>query len=215
MLLFDVGDPSGSGFRHSASNTSIFMRVPVTILYLDDMASHTAERRITDAPHGLRSWLALAGWVALSATAGAVGGFASRNAGAFYGALAKPEWAPPGWLFAPVWSALYVLMGIAAWLVWRARPATSAERISRQRGLALFVGQLVLNAMWTWLFFAWRQGAMAFAEIVLLWIAVVITMWYFGRVRRPAAWCLVPYVGWVGFATALTWAVWQLNPGQL
>jgi tryptophan-rich sensory protein len=173
------------------------------------------EGRSTSARHGPPSWLALLGWVALAATAGAVGGIASRDAGVFYGALAKPIWAPPGWVFGPVWSALYVLMGVAAWLVWRARPATPADRARRRRGLALFVGQLGLNALWTWLFFAWRQGAVAFGEIALLWLAVVITAWHFGRVRPLAAWLLVPYLGWVSFATALTWAVWQSNPSQL
>lgn len=167
------------------------------------------------ARQGPRSWLALLGWIALAAAAGAVGGFASRDAGVFYGALAKPVWAPPDWLFAPVWSTLYVLMGVAAWLVWRAPAATLADRTSRRRGLALFVGQLVLNALWTWLFFVWRQGAAAFGEIALLWLAVAITTWYFGRVRRLAAWCLVPYLVWVSYATALTWAVWQRNPGRL
>lgn len=165
--------------------------------------------------HGPPSWLALLGWIALAATAGASGGLASRGAGEFYGALAKPAWAPPAWLFGPVWSALYVLMGVAAWLVWRAPGATPADRASRRRGLALFVGQLGLNALWTWLFFAWKQGAAAFAEIALLWVAIVITTWQFGRVRRLAAWCLVPYLSWVTFAAALTWAVWQRNPGRL
>ena len=164
---------------------------------------------------GPSSWPALLGWVALAALAGVVGGIASRDANVFYGVLAKPTWAPPGWLFAPVWSALYVLMGVAAWLVWRAGPATPAGRASRRVGLALFVGQLGLNALWTWLFFAWRQGALAFGEIVLLWLAVVVTTWYFARVRPLAAWCLVPYLVWISYATALTWAVWQRNPGQL
>ncbi len=169
----------------------------------------------TAGRRGPQSWLALLGWVALAATAGAVGGIASRDAGVFYAALTKPTWAPPGWLFAPVWSALYVLMGVAAWLVWRARPTTAAGRASRRRALALFVGQLALNAVWTWLFFAWRQGAVAFGEIALLWLAVVVTIWQFGRVRPVAAWCLVPYLAWVTYATALTWALWQRNPGQL
>ena len=140
---------------------------------------------------------------------------ASRDAGDFYGALVRPAWAPPGWLFGPVWTTLYVLMGVAAWLVWRARPATAEERDVRRRGQALFVGQLALNALWTWLFFAWREGALAFGEIVLLWIAIAITAWHFGRVRPLAAWLLVPYLAWVSFATALTWAVWQGNPGRL
>lgn len=174
-----------------------------------------AEARGTDARHGPRSWLALVGWIALAAAAGAAGAIASRDAATFYGALAKPAWAPPGWLFGPVWSALYLLMGVAAWLVWRERPSTDAGQAARRRGLALFVGQLVLNALWTWLFFAWREGAAAFGEIVLLWLAVAATAWHFGRVRPLAAWCLVPYLAWVSFAAALTWAVWQRNPGQL
>lgn len=174
----------------------------------------TAEKA-SSARHGPPSWLALLGWVALAAAAGAVGGIASRDAGVFYAALAKPTWAPPGWLFAPVWSALYVLMGVAAWLVWRARPATPAGRASRRIGLTLFVGQLVLNALWTWLFFAWRQGALSLGEIALLWLAVIVTTWHFARVRPLAAWCLMPYLGWVSYAAALTWALWQRNPGQL
>jgi tryptophan-rich sensory protein len=160
-------------------------------------------------------WAALIGWIALAASAGAVGGIASLDARAFYAALAKPGWAPPGWLFGPVWSTLYVLMGVAAWLVWRARPASPADAALRRRGLALFVGQLALNALWTWIFFAWRKGALAFGEIALLWLAVLVTMWCFGRVRAVAAWLLVPYLAWVSFAAALTWAVWQRNPGQL
>ena len=104
------------------------------------------ETQSTAARHGRRSGLALLGWVALAAAAGAVGAIASRDARDFYGALAKPAWAPPGWLFGPVWTMLYALMGVAAWLVWRVSPATSAERASRRRGLALFVAQLALNA---------------------------------------------------------------------
>jgi len=161
------------------------------------------------------SWVALLGWIALAAAAGAIGGLASLDARDFYGTLAKPAWAPPGRVFGPVWSALYLLMGIAAWLVWRTRPTTTADRTVRRRALTLFVGQLALNALWSWLFFAWRQGAAAFGEIVLLWIAVALTTWYFGRVRPLAAYLLVPYLAWVTFATALTWSVWQRNPGML
>src|SRR5512141_3223271 len=87
--------------------------------------------------HGPRSWLALLGWVALTALAGTLGAIASRDAAVFYGALAKPPWAPPGWLFGPVWSALYLLMAVAAWLVWRERGFAKAERT-----LALFLAQL-------------------------------------------------------------------------
>ena len=181
------------------------------------MAQHDARGEASRGERSYRpmDWLALLGWIELAAMAGAAGAIASRDAGTFYGTLVKPAWAPPGWLFAPVWSALYLLMGVAAWLVWREAPAAPADRALRRRGLALFVVQLALNALWTWLFFAWRQGAAAFGEIVLLWLAVAMTTWYFRRVRPLAAYCLVPYLAWVGFATALTWAVWQRNPGQL
>lgn len=170
-----------------------------------DSKDHSARR-------GAPSWLALAGWIAISGAAGAVGAIASRNAGEFYGSLARPSWAPPSWLFGPVWTTLYVLMGIAAWLVWRATPADEGIR---KRGLSLFVVQLVLNALWTWLFFAWRQGGMAFAEILVLWVAIAVTAWNFSRVRAVAGWLLAPYLAWTAYAAALTWAVWQRNPGQL
>ncbi|HEX6052586.1 MAG TPA: TspO/MBR family protein [Gemmatimonadaceae bacterium] len=159
--------------------------------------------------------MALIGWVLLAGLAGAIGSIASMNSREFYSALARPSWAPPGWLFGPVWSALYVLMGIGAWAVWRERPTTSRATASRRRGLTLFVVQLVLNALWTWIFFAWRQGALAFAEIVLLWVVIALTIVEFARVRRGAAWCLAPYLLWVTYATALTWSIWRANPGQL
>jgi benzodiazapine receptor len=164
---------------------------------------------------GTRGALALVGWLALAAAAGALGAVASRDAGTFYAVLARPAWAPPAWLFGPVWSALYVLMGVAAWLVWRERPDAPSVQRARRLGLALFVGQLALNALWTWLFFAWREGAWAFGEIVLLWLVVALTLWQFGRVRHLAAYCLAPYLAWVSFAAALTWSVWRANPGQL
>jgi tryptophan-rich sensory protein len=106
-------------------------------------------------------------------------------------------------------------MAIAAWLVWRNHPSTPAGDASRRRGLTLFVLQLALNALWTWLFFAWHSGASAFGEIIVLWLGVAITMRDFGRVRPVAAWLLAPYLVWVSFATALTWAMWRGNPGQL
>ncbi len=155
--------------------------------------------------------LSLAGWVGLSLAAGALGAIASLDAREFYSALAKPTWAPPGWLFGPVWTALYVLMGVAAGLVWRAPRAIPARRI----GLALFIVQLVLNALWTWIFFRWREGAWALAEIALLWLAIVAVIACFARVRPLAAWLLAPYLAWVTFAATLTWSVWQRNPAQL
>lgn len=128
----------------------------------------------------------------------------------FYLQLVRPEWAPPGWLFAPVWTALYLLMAIAAWLVWRGHGFRRAGG-----ALTLFVVQLAANAVWTWLFFVWHQGALAFAEILLLWLLIAGTIAAFWRLHVFAAVLLLPYLVWVSFASALTWATWQLNPGIL
>lgn len=157
-----------------------------------------------------RQAFALLGWLLLVFAAAAVGGFASASAGEFYRELARPSWAPPGWLFGPVWSILYALMGIAAWLVWRARGFAGARS-----ALVLFIVQLVANALWTWLFFVWRQGSLAFAEIVLLWVLILATIVLFWRVSNVAAALLLPYLAWVSFAAALTLATWRLNPGLL
>lgn len=155
--------------------------------------------------------LGLAGWLLLTFAAAAAGAAASVEAGAFYRQLARPDWAPPGWVFAPVWTALYALIGVAAWLVWRAHGFRGARM-----ALALFVVQLLANALWTWLFFAWRQGGLAFAEILLLWCLVAATIVAFLRLRaRAAALLLLPYLAWVTFASALTFSVWKLNPGVL
>jgi tryptophan-rich sensory protein len=190
----------------------------------ESAASECDERRNAIVPAQSRTlpgsakganWTGLAGWLGLSLAAGAIGGIASANAREFYATLAKPAWAPPEWLFGPVWTALYILMGIAAWLVWRERPAQPELQNARRAGLTLFVAQLALNALWTYLFFVWRQGTWAFAEILVLWIAIAVTAALFGRISKAAAWCLVPYLAWVGFATALTWSVWRANPGVL
>jgi tryptophan-rich sensory protein len=154
--------------------------------------------------------LGLLAWLAISFSAAAVGGLASADAATFYRELARPGWAPPGWLFAPVWSLLYLLMGIAAWLVWRERGFRSASF-----ALSLFLVQLGANALWTWLFFVWHRGAFAFAEILVLWLLILGTVIAFWRVRRLAGALLLPYLGWVTFASALTYSIWKRNPGLL
>jgi tryptophan-rich sensory protein len=161
--------------------------------------------RITPSP--VNPWLGLAGWLALCAIAGAVGAIASADAKEFYATLEQPAWAPPSAVFGPVWTLLYMAMAGAAWLVWRERG------FARARGaLGLFVAQLLLNALWSWLFFAWHRGALAFADIVALLALIVATMVAFAKIRRLAAWLLAPYLAWVSFATLLNYAVWQRNP---
>jgi tryptophan-rich sensory protein len=159
---------------------------------------------------GFKQIIGLLGWLLLSFAAAAIGSIASIQAAAFYRQLAQPSWAPPSSVFGPVWSLLYALMGIAAWLVWR------EGGWRRQRGaLGLFVLQLAVNALWSWLFFGWHRGALAFADIVLLWLLIVATVIGFWRVRPLAGALLLPYLAWVGFATALNYAVWHLNPSTL
>ena len=144
--------------------------------------------------------------------AGGLGVIASANAAAFYGQLSQPSWAPPAWLFGPVWSVLYVLLGVAAWGLARMAQTRLHRRIGASTALRLFGLQLLANALWTWLFFKWQLGAAAFAEILLLWLLIAATIFAFWRLHRLAALMLVPYVAWVSFATALTLSLWRLNP---
>lgn len=147
----------------------------------------------------------LIGWLLLCFAASAVG--ALFMPGEWYAALNKPAWNPPGWIFGPVWTALYAMMAVAAWLVWQ-RGGFAVQR----RPLGLFLAQLALNALWTPLFFGLRQPGVAFAEIILLWLAILATLLAFRPVSRAAAWLLVPYLAWVSFAAVLNGTLWRLNP---
>jgi len=152
----------------------------------------------------------LVGWLIVSFIAAAIGGAASVQAGPFYTQLVRPEWAPPPSIFGPVWTVLYALMGIAAWLVWRVGGFRAANV-----ALTLFLVQLAFNVLWSWLFFAWHRGDLAFADILLLWALIVATLLAFWRIRPIAGALLVPYLLWVSFASALNYSVWQLNPQVL
>lgn len=158
----------------------------------------------------LKPALGLIGWLAGSFTAAAVGAVASVEAKAFYSQLVLPVWAPPAWIFGPVWTILYALIGIAAWLVW-----SSGGFGTDRKALLLFLVQLLFNALWSWLFFAWHLGVLAFADIVLLWILIFATLVSFWRIRRIAGALLLPYLLWVTFASVLNFTVWQLNPHVL
>lgn len=124
----------------------------------------------------------------------------------WYPTLRKPAWTPPDWLFGPVWTALYLMMAVAAWLVW-----SRAGLLGARVGLGLFLVQLVLNAAWSGLFFALRSPGAAFAEIVALWAAIAATIVAFARVSPTAAALLAPYLLWVTYATALNGTIWVLN----
>ena len=139
------------------------------------------------------------GLVGALLSGGGLGAAASIQAASFYAGLQRPGWAPPGWLFGPVWTVLYGMMAVSVWLIWR-RGGWGGAR----GALTVFVLQLGLNGLWSWLFFAWHMGAWAFADIVALWLALVATIVTFARHSRSAAWLLV-----------LNYAVWQLNPQLL
>tara|TARA_R110002126_G_scaffold98045_7_gene228079 strand:- start:6027 stop:6515 length:489 start_codon:yes stop_codon:yes gene_type:complete len=156
----------------------------------------------------LRQGLMLLTILAITYLAAAIGALGSLNAPAFYSDLQLPAWAPPAWLFGPVWSALYTLMAIAAWLVWRSSKQHRAA-------LGLYYGQLAVNALWSWLFFAWYQGGLAFANITVLLVLIIVTLLSFWRRHKLAALLLVPYVIWVSFAAVLNFSIWQLNPALL
>ncbi len=129
-------------------------------------------------------------------------------ADAWYQALAKPSWTPPGWIFGPVWTLLYALMAVAAWLVWRRSGIAGAWL-----PLLLFAAQLVLNAAWSWLFFGLRRPDLALADIVALLAVIVLLSMMFHRISSPAGWIMLPYVLWVSFATALNASIVLLNRG--
>lgn len=153
---------------------------------------------------------ALVVWLAISFSASAIGAIASVRAASFYGQLLQPDWAPPSAVFGPVWTILYALMGVSAWLVWR-----EGGVVKHRTALTLFLVQLAVNALWSWLFFAWHRGALAMADIILLALLIVATIGAFWKVRPLAGALLVPYLCWVLFASALNYAVWQLNPNVL
>lgn len=121
----------------------------------------------------------------------------------WYATLRKPSWTPPNWLFAPVWTALYAMMAIAAWLVWK--------RAGWSLALTLFSIQLVLNLVWSFIFFKFHSPPLALIDIVLLWAAIAATIVKFAAVSQIAALLLVPYLIWVTFATALNFSIWRLN----
>jgi tryptophan-rich sensory protein len=142
--------------------------------------------------------------------AAALDALASRDAANFYAALTLPSWAPPSSVFGPVWTVLYLFMANALWRAWGAAPEGR-----RAAPIGVYLAQLVLNTLWSWLFFAWHRGGAALLDIVVLWLLIVATIVVFRRHDRWAAWLLAPYLAWVSFATALNYAVWQANPGIL
>lgn len=178
-----------------------------SILTSDRTSSTTARDSHRTGPSGPVLAGALVGFVAVAQLAGLIGiPFTDRAIDSWYDQLDKPFFNPPSWVFAPVWTALYLLIGVAAWLVWRS-PHTEARRAA----LTWWGLQLVLNAAWTPLFFGAQALWVAFIEIVVLLVAIVVTVVSFRRVHQVAAWLLVPYLLWVSFATVLNGTIAAMN----
>lgn len=139
---------------------------------------------------------------------GAVAGlFTSSGVNGWYAVANKPWFNPPNWIFAPMWTLLYILMGIAFFLVWKA----SADKNVKQTAMILFSIQLVINFFWSFIFFKLQQPGWAFAEIIFMWVMILLTILWFGKISATAAWLLVPYICWVSFASVLNYSIWKLN----
>jgi tryptophan-rich sensory protein len=146
--------------------------------------------------------------ILLSELAGVIGSmFTTPSIRGWYAGLAKPDFAPPNWIFGPVWTMLFVLMGIAAFLVWR----KGLNRRDVRTALGLFIGQLILNTLWSIIFFGLHSPGGAFGEIIFLWLSILLTIIVFARISKPAAWLLVPYIVWVTFAAYLNFSIWMRN----
>jgi len=150
--------------------------------------------------------------LALPQLAGLIGSvFTSSAIPSWYRELARPELAPPNWVFGPVWTTLFVLMGIALYLVWKQWAVLPWTRSQKRLAITVFGTQLVLNTLWSIIFFGLRNPGAAVIEIAVLWLAIAANIYMFAKVSKPAAWLLVPYLLWVSFASYLNYAIWRLN----
>jgi len=169
-----------------------------------DCYSIEEERKVIFVEPPKYPWLALVGLVAVCFGVAGIGGLTTNsNVPNWYAGLEKPAWTPPGWIFGPVWSFLYLSMAVAAWLVWRRGNALVP--------LTLFAVQLAFNAAWSWLFFGLYNPGAAFIDVVLLWAAIVATMLVFWFRSTIAGLLFVPYLAWVSFAAVLNFTIWRLN----
>lgn len=147
-----------------------------------------------------------------SLLAGIIGSvFTTSAIPTWYATLVKPELSPPNWIFGPVWTTLYILMGIAAFLIWSSPATDASARKNRALALTLYCIQLVLNTLWSIIFFGLKSPGIALGEITLLWVTIAATIIAFGKISKPATWLLVPYILWVSFAGYLNYAIWMLN----
>ena len=154
------------------------------------------------------NWLPYIVSVLIAQGAGGIGGFfTASKIPTWYMTLVMPSWQPPSWVFGPVWTTLYFLMGVAAAMIWSQRKQSPQAKTA----LIVYGVQLVLNILWSVFFFGLQSPALAFVCIVVLWLAIVATIYHFWRIRRVAGVLLIPYIFWVGFASVLNYTIWSLN----
>lgn len=151
------------------------------------------------------TWIVLAGLILLCLAVGFSAGLATQaSVSDWYPTLAKPSWTPPNWLFAPVWTILYIAMAVAAWLVWKSGRDVKPAMI-------LFFSQLALNFAWSFLFFGARSPWLGLVGVAMMWLAVAATTAVFWRSTRAAGLLFIPYLAWTSFAAVLNFAIWRLN----
>ena len=151
-----------------------------------------------------KRYLSVIVWILISFLPAIVGGF--FKPGNWYLEIIKPEWTPPGWIFGPVWFFLYFCMGIAAFLIWE-----SKKNKQIKLPIIVFILQLLLNALWSWIFFGLHNLGLSVFEIIVLWVMIGATIILFYRVNKIAGLILIPYLLWVSFATILNYNIWILN----
>lgn len=157
----------------------------------------------------IQSFPKLAASILLCIIVGSIGSLVTiTGPGSWYASLQKPFFAPPNWVFAPVWITLFTLMGIAVYIIWQSGPEKRDVRIA----IGIFCVQFFFNVIWSFLFFGLKSPLLGFIDILILWVMIVVTLWAFYRVKKSAAYLLIPYIAWVTLASALNGAVYFMNP---
>lgn len=145
--------------------------------------------------------------IAIPQIVGLIGAiFTTPQINAWYSTITKPSFNPPNWIFAPVWTVLFFMMGLSLYLI-LTKPSSKVKSL----GLTFFFMQLVFNLLWSFLFFSIQNPFYAFIEIILLWIVILMTIYYFAKVEKTAAYLLIPYIAWVSFAAVLNYSIWKMN----
>lgn len=157
----------------------------------------------------MKNWLRLLISITIPLVVGSSASFFTvTGLGSWYSSIQKPSWNPPNWVFGPVWTTLYIMMGIAFYLVWK----SDVPKLKKANAIMLWVVQLVFNFLWSLIFFNLHQIGWAMADIVVLWFFIFLTIVAFSKINKLAAWLMVPYISWVTFAAILNYTIWQLNP---